>query len=189
MASQVRVYMGCSVDGCIAGVGGDISFLSRAQADEEGDLPKNKKGDSGVSYETFMSDIGSMLIGRNTYTIVDGFDGPWPYGKRPVFVATNRPLNTVHPYVQPIKGSIEELVDKAKQAANGKDVYIDGGQLIRQALDAGLIDELIITMVPILLGKGISLFSGLQKEHMLEFIEVHRWNQKSIQWIARPRKQ
>lgn len=179
--------MGCSVDGFIAGPGDDISFLERAQQDQEGHMPAPDADGPGIGYEAFIADIGAMLMGRNTYNVVAGFDGPWPYGDMPILVATTRPFTSPHPHVTAAQGSIEELVAQALQRAQGKDVYLDGGNLIRQALDAGLVDELIITMVPILLGQGTQLFAGLQQEHLLEFTDVQRWNQKCVQWVARPR--
>lgn len=187
MASRVRVYIACSVDGFIASEEGDISFLERAQMDRDGNLPEPTPGGPGVDYETFMADIGAMLMGRNTYEVVDGFDCPWPYGELPVLVATSRPFDSPHPHVTSATGSIAKLIEKAKQVANGKDVYLDGGALIRQGLDAGLVDELIVTMVPVILGRGIPLFSGLQSETMLSFVEVHQWNQRCVQWVAKPR--
>lgn len=189
MAAMVRVYIACSVDGFIAEEGGGVSFLERAQQDEGGNLPTPQKDGPGIEYEAFMADVGAMLMGRSTFDVVDGFDIPWPYGELPVLVATTRPLQAPTPQVRATKGSIEALIEEAKAAAKGKDVYLDGGQLIRQALDAGLIDELIVTMVPIILGKGIPLFAGMQQEHLLDFVEVHRWNQKCLQWVAQPRKQ
>ena len=188
MSSRIRVYMGCSVDGFIAGPDDDLSFLENSQKDENGNLPKVDEDGPAVQYHDFIKDIGVILMGRNTYEVVNGMDIPWPYGDMPILVLTSRPLESPPPTVKRVAGAIHEVIDTAKKTAGEKDVYLDGGNLIRQALDAGLVDELTITMVPILLGKGISLFPGLQKECLLEFQEVHRFNQKSIQIIAKPKK-
>ena len=66
------------------------------------------------------------------------------------------------------------MVAEARSAAGGKDVYIDGGALIRQACDAGLIDEMTVTLAPVALGAGHALFAGLQRRLPLEIAEVHR---------------
>ncbi|MBK8266498.1 MAG: dihydrofolate reductase family protein [Nannocystis sp.] len=91
-------------------------------------------------------------MGRRTFDVVAGFPGPWPFGDRPCFVATHRPLPAVSAPVQAVSGDIGAMVAAAKAAAGGLDVYIDGGALIRQALSADLVDALTLTTVPVVLG-------------------------------------
>ena len=109
-----------------------------------------------------------------------------PYGDRPVLVATHRALDAAAPTVRPVAGDVSELVAAAREAAGDRDVYIDGGDLIRQAMDAGLVDELIVTMVPVLLGAGHALFAGVTKRHTLEFVEHHRFGGSMVQLHCRP---
>lgn len=78
-----------------------------------------------------------MLMGRRTYDVASGFEGEWPYGETPVLVATTRPLSPVHKSVSAMSGTLEELVARARELAGARDVYLDGGVLIRLALDAG----------------------------------------------------
>jgi dihydrofolate reductase len=106
-------------------------------------------------------------MGRRTYEVVSAMDGPWPYGDRPVLVATHRELRGAPPKVQAVTGEVGELVAAAKKAAGDENVYVDGGQLIRQVLDAGLVDELIITVISKILGEGVPLFAGSEKQHRL----------------------
>lgn len=84
-----------------------------------------------------------------------------------------------------MQGDISELVALAREAAGGKDVYLDGGALIRQALDAGLVDDLVVTMVPVVLGKGSPLFAGVEKRQQLEFVGHHRFG-RMLQVRLRP---
>ena len=174
MASRIRVYMAASLDGFIAGPDDDLSWLP-TDAKPEGDA---------VSFEAFMADVGAMLMGRRTYDVVQSFGGDWPYGATPVLVATRRPLEPAAPTVRSIEGSIDALLDQALDEADGRDVYLDGGGMIRAALEVGRVDELIITYAPILLGNGIRLFDTLTTRRPLVF-EQHAKYGSMLQVRAR----
>ena len=107
-SSRVRVYMGCSFDGFIAGPDHDISWLDESYS-AAGDL----KPDSDVlTFERFMSEVGALLMGRSTYGIVEKF-GQWHYGETPVLVATHRPLEPIADTIQTAAGPIQELIGRA----------------------------------------------------------------------------
>ena len=189
--SRVRVYIACSFDGFIAGPNDDLSWLPGAvgNAVPQADRSTMDHGDdtgAAVGFEDFMADVGALLMGRRTYDVIEGFAGLWPYGDRPVLVATHGTLAPSLPTVRPVAGDIAALVASAKEAAGEKDVYIDGGELIRQALDADLIDEMIVTMVPILLGHGHALFAGVAKRQPLEFDSWRRFGDTMLQVRIRP---
>lgn len=167
MTGRVRVFIASSVDGFIAGPGDDLSWLPQA-GDSDGGA-----GDA-LGYEEFIAQVGAILMGRRTYEVVRAFDGPWPYGSMPVLVATTRELRSAPPGVRRAIGEdVVAMVTDAKTVAAGKDVYVDGGQLIRHVLDAGLVDELILTIVPQILGDGVPLFAGVTKRHELELVSAH----------------
>lgn len=181
--SRVRVYIACSLDGFIAGEGDDLSWLASSESASD----RRTESDPGaVSFEDYMRDVGALLMGRRTYDVVAGFGGAWPYGERPVLVATRRPLEPIHPWVRPIEGEIAHMVAAARAAAGARDVYIDGGDLIRQALDADLVDHLIVTMVPVVLGRGHPLFAGVAKRHSMELLGHHRFEGGMVQLHFRP---
>jgi dihydrofolate reductase len=186
--AQVRVYIACSLDGFIAGPGDDLSWLPgadpAASSPPEGPSPPADPG--ALGFDQFMANVGALLMGRRTYDVVAGFGGSWPYGGRPVLVSTRRPLQPVVPAVRSVVGPIAELIGEARAAAAGKDVYIDGGALIRQALDAGLIDHLIVTVVPVVLGEGVPLFAGASRRCPLEFTGHYRFGGGMVQLHARP---
>lgn len=167
-SSRVRVYMGCSFDGFIAGPDHDIDWLNESYAND-GDLEPDH---DVIRFDGFMRQIGAMLMGRSTYGICERF-GAWHYGDTPVLVATHRPLEPMAPTIRTAAGPIEELVAKAREMAGDKDVYLDGGDLVRQALDAGLVDEITATFLPILLGRGVRLFDDLASSTRLQFV-AHR---------------
>ena len=110
-------------------------------------------------------------MGRRTFDVVGAFDGPWPYGDKTVLVLTHGTIDSTHPTVKTVSGGIEAAVRKAVSLAGDLDVYIDGGQVVRQAIDAGLVDELIVTLVPRILGRGTPLFAGVTRRHDLQLRE------------------
>ena len=167
-SSRVCVYMGCSFDGFIAGPNHDISWLDESYSADD-DLEPDP---DVLSFEGFMSEVGAMLMGRSTYGIAEKF-GQWHYGDTPVLVATHRPLVPMVDTIETAAGPIEELIKKAKDMAGDKDVYLDGGDLVRQALNAELVDEITATFLPVLLGQGIRLFDDLVSRTKLQFI-AHR---------------
>lgn len=183
--SRVRVYIAMSFDGFIAGPDDDLSWLHGVEAGGTDEAPPP----GALGWEAFMADVGALLMGRRTYDAVRGFDVPWPYGERPVLVASSRPLDADPPAtVRRVRGAIATLVDQARQAAGGGDVYIDGGAMIRQAAEADLIDELTVTMAPIALGLGHSLFGGMSRRYPLQFVDHHSFPGGMIQVRAVPRR-
>lgn len=161
MAGRVRVFIASSLDGFIAGLDDDLSWLPQPSSEPGRDF----------GYGAFMAEVGALLMGRRTLDVVLGLAGEWPYGERPMLIATHRDLPPGPASLRAVTGPITELVASALAAANGRDVYIDGGALIRQALDAELIDELIVTLIPVILGAGIPLFAGAQHRHALELVD------------------
>ena len=180
MPGRVRVFIASSLDGFIAGLDDDLSWLPQPSSEPGGDF----------GFGAFMAEIGALLMGRRTFEVIMGMDGEWwPYGDRPLLVATHRALPAAAPgSVRAVSGSITEVVAAAREAANGRDVYIDGGALIRQALDAELIDELVVTMIPMILGVGLPLFAGAQLRHTLELVEHTAFEGGLIALRYRPRR-
>lgn len=147
--TRVRAFLATSLDGYIAGPNDELDWLTGHGA-----------ADSEDTFTPFFAEVGAMLMGRRTYEVVRGFSGPWPYGETPILVATSRPLDGAPPTVRPVHDTIAAMIDAARAAAGQRDVYLDGGALFRSALAAGLLDELTLTLVPVVLGAGIPLFSG-----------------------------
>jgi len=105
-----------------------------------------------------------------------------------VLVATRRALDADPPdSVQSLSGSIEVLVAQALETAGGKDVYLDGGDIIRQALDAGLVDELIVTLIPVALGKGRPLFAGVAQRHSFDVADCQTFTHRLVQLRLAPK--
>jgi len=158
-----RVFIACSLDGHIADRDGAIGWLE----------PYANAGEDH-GYERFMDSVDGLVIGRKTYETALGFP-QWPYAK-PVFVMS-RTLSrddvpeALRDGVEMYAGSPAELL--AALAEQGMEaLYVDGGQLIQSFLDEGLIDELIVTRVPILLGGGPLLFGSMDSATELEHVET-----------------
>ncbi|MCL1047063.1 dihydrofolate reductase family protein [Shewanella electrodiphila] len=146
------VYIATSLDGYIADKNNNIDWLHETPNPEGSDM----------GYSVFMSRIDALVMGRNTYEKVMSFDCDWPYHK-PVFVLSNT-MTTVAPEVADkvfiVSGELEQVVNELNQKGFNE-LYIDGGVTIQNFLKQDLIDELIITTIPTLLGGGISLFGEL----------------------------
>lgn len=185
MTSRVRVYLASSFDGFIAGPDDDLSWLTGTPDGPPLDEP-SVSDPGALELDDFLKSVGAMLMGRRTYDVVRGMGIEWPYGELPVLVATHRPLDSAAPTVRAVTGDIHELIDEARQAAGTEDVYLDGGIMVRQALDAGLVDHLVITLIPIVLGAGHALFAGVKERHRLEIEGSYRYQGKALQVHMRP---
>lgn len=142
------VYIATSLDGFIATADGGIDWLN--------EIPNPDQSDFG--FAEFMDGIDALVMGRNSFDKVMTFDC-WPYDK-PVFVLSNRMTEVPEGMAGKVKivnGDINELVHQLHQQGYNN-LYIDGGTVIQSFLREDLIDELIITRVPIILGDGIPLF-------------------------------
>jgi dihydrofolate reductase len=145
------VYIATSLDGYIAAADGGIDWLN--------EMPNPSDNDYG--FGEFMDKIDAIVMGRNTFETVVSF-GVWPY-ERPVFVLTNSLEDIPDGYKDKAAIVQSEVVDLVHDlnARGYENLYVDGGLTIQSFLQQDLIDELIITRIPILLGSGISLFGQL----------------------------
>lgn len=159
MPGQRIVFIACSLDGFIAGPDDNLGFLEPAEGQKIED-----------TFTPFFVGVGALLMGRRTFDVVSGFGGGWPYGETPVLVLTRRAIDSSLPTVRAVSGGIESAVAQAAEVAGERDVYIDGGELVRQALDASLVDELVVTVAPRILGRGIPPFAGVTRRHDLELL-------------------
>ena len=156
-----KVYIGTSLDGFIARPNGDLDWLTpfaNAEAFE--------------SYDSFMSGIDAIVIGRGTFEKVMEFPS-WPYEKS-VFVLSN----SLKQLPDSVKGQATLLSMKPKDlveylsSLSISGIYVDGGKLIQGFLQEDLIDEMIISKVPVLIGQGIPLFGLLEIDLSFQHIET-----------------
>jgi dihydrofolate reductase len=166
MDMKCSVFIAASLDGYIARPDGDIDWLHRPEY-ETAEL-------KGVTYESFIATVDALVMGRKTLEKVLSFP-EWPYEGKPVIVLSHQQLEIpahLEGKVEVMAGDVTTLV--ATLAERGmRHLYIDGGQTIQAFLDAGLINELIITRIPVLLGQGIPLFSQIGSEHELRHVGTY----------------
>jgi dihydrofolate reductase len=160
---KMSVFIGTSLDGFIARRNGSYDFLPEGGGEPHG-------------YEEFMASVDTLLIGRKTFEVVLAFE-EWPYGKKRVVILSSQPLDLSAVrggVVEQMGGSPPEIA--AKLAATGAEhVYVDGGITVQRFLAAGLIQSLIITRVPVLIGDGIPLFGSLPHDVKLRHVETRQY--------------
>lgn len=158
---KTTVFVAASLDGYIARSDGDVSWLGDpSQSDDDG------------GFSALMESIDFLVMGRNTFDKVLGF-GVWPYSK-PVVVLTRRGLtvpDNLSGKVESMSGAPAEIV-AALADRGATHLYVDGGDTVQRFLRAGLVENLIITTVPVLLGGGIPLFGSLDSEIGLEHVST-----------------
>lgn len=162
---KASVYIATSLDGFIARPDGGLDWLPGAEGEST--------AGEDYGFREFMDSVDYLVMGRNTFELALSFE-PWPYTGTPVVVLSSRPLEIpahLTGAVEWMSGSPGEVVSRlAERGANH--LYIDGGKTIQGFLAEGLIQQLIITQVPVLIGEGIPLFGPLPYDIKLRHIET-----------------
>jgi dihydrofolate reductase len=160
---KVSVFIGTSVDGFIARPNGDLDFLPEGGGEPHG-------------YDEFIASVDALVIGRKTFETVLTF-ATWPYGDKRVVVLSSRPLDLSAVrggVVEQMAGPPAEIVSKLA-ASGAHHLYVDGGITIQGFLRAGLVQRLIITRVPVLIGEGIPLFGVLPRDVRLHHVATQNY--------------
>ncbi len=158
---KTTVYIGTSLDGFIARKDGDIDWLTQFANDE-----------AIHAYEEFISRIDAIVIGRGTFEKVLTFPS-WPYEQKAFLLSTS-----IKQVPDILREKITLLSMKPKEllnylSSNGfSNIYVDGGKVIQEFLKEDLIDELIISKVPVLIGSGIPLFDYLDTDLKFKHIQT-----------------
>jgi dihydrofolate reductase len=165
----VSVFVGASVDGFIARLNHDLDFLPPGGGEPHG-------------YDEFIASVDAIVIGRKTFEKVLTL-GPWAYGRKRVVVLSSRPVDlsaAAGGVVEQMAGSPAEIV--ARLAASGaSNLYVDGGITIQRFLRAGLVQRLIVTRVPVLIGEGIPLFGSLPHDVRLRHVATRHFPSGLVQ--------
>jgi len=165
---RASIFVGTSLDGFIARPNGELDFLPPGGGEPHG-------------YEEFFASVDALVIGRKTFETVLGF-GTWFYGEKPVFVLSTRPLAPAPPgtRVERLSGDPTEIVSELDRRGI-QHAYVDGGITIQRFLRAGLIQRLIVTRVPVLIGEGIPLFGPLPRDIVLEHVATRQYASGLVQ--------
>ncbi|MGA7748602.1 MAG: dihydrofolate reductase family protein, partial [Gallionella sp.] len=172
MTIRALVFIATSLDGFIAREDGSLDWLPAPSSEED------------YGYTEFMARVDVLVMGRKTYETALGF-GEWPYsGKRVVVLSSTLAAgdipSSLHGKVEIDAGPLPELVQRL-EAEGHKGIYVDGGKTIQSFLNAGLIDEIIITRIPILLGSGIPLFDDLAHDIHLQHLGTKNYASGFVQ--------
>jgi dihydrofolate reductase len=161
------VFIATSLDGYIAREDGGLDWL-----------PENPEPHG---YDEFIATVDAVVMGRKTFEIVLGF-GLWPFVK-PVIVLSAKPSEIVAPdgaICEAMSGTPEEIVERLAERGMTH-LYIDGGVTIQRFLEAGLIQRMTITRIPVLLGSGIALFGPLSRDVRWEHIATRSYPSGIVQ--------
>jgi dihydrofolate reductase len=166
---MASVFVGTSVDGFIARLNGELDFLPEGGGEPHG-------------YTEFMASVDALVIGRKTFETVAAF-AEWPYGDKRVVVLSARALDLSAVrggVVQHMAGPPADIIAKLA-AAGARHLYIDGGITIQGFLRAGLIQRLVVTRVPVLIGEGIPLFGSLPHDVRLHHVATRSYPSGLVQ--------
>jgi dihydrofolate reductase len=165
----VSVFIGTSLDGFIARPDGALDWLPEGGGEPHG-------------YDEFIASVDALVIGRKTFETVLTF-GAWPYGDKRVVVLSSRPVDlsaAIGGVVEQMAGPPAEIV--ARLAASGaQHLYVDGGITIQRFLREGLVQRLIITRVPVLIGAGVPLFGTLPHDVRLSHVATRSYPSGLVQ--------
>ncbi len=151
--------MGVSVDGFLARRNHELDFLPPDGGAEHG-------------YADLLAGIDVIVIGRNTFEVVQKSSPPWPYGNKRVVVLSSRAIALgSEPGVEQMSGEPAAIVEKLA-ATGAHNLYVDGGITIQRFLRAGFVDRITVTRVPVLIGDGIPLFGTLPHDIGLRHIST-----------------
>jgi dihydrofolate reductase len=160
---MISVFIGTSLDGFIARRNGSFDFLPPDGGEPHG-------------YDEFMADIDTIVIGKHTLDVVLSFPS-WPYAGKRVVALSHHPIDVPEGY----EGRFEHMqgdpaVIVAQLAASGSHrLYIDGGVTIQAFIRAGLVQRMIVTRVPVLIGDGIPLFGAVSHDIRLRHIATQHY--------------
>jgi dihydrofolate reductase len=173
VALKASVYIATSLDGFIARENGELDWLSAGEND-------GSREDYG--FHVFLNSVDTLVMGRKTFELVQS-SGMWPYGTKRVIVLSSKPVeipSDLDKTVEAQSCSPIELV-KLLSERGVKHLYVDGGQTIQSFLNAGLIQQIIITRIPVLIGEGIRLFGALNKDVKQQHIETNSFENGFVQ--------
>ncbi|MET0384954.1 MAG: dihydrofolate reductase family protein [Polyangiales bacterium] len=165
--TKTQYYVGASLDGYIADAQNQIGWLTAFQ---------NTPG-LELHYKAFLRDVGALVMGARTYDFLLEEAGPYPYGELPAFVFSHRELAPIPgAQLRFVRDDVAQVYPDIVAASGGKNIWlIGGGDLVGQFQEAGLVDELWLSLIPVVLGAGAPLF-GTAGVPALQLRELTRFD-------------
>lgn len=168
---KASVFIAASLDGFIARPDGDVEWLGEVEP-----------GGEDFGYYAFIETVDYLVMGRNTFDKVLTF-GEWPYEGRNVMVLSSRELvipDDLKDSVETMSGTPNEVVAQL-ESRGAKHLYVDGGKTVQAFLNAGLIQRMIITRIPVLLGEGIPLFGSVPQDIRFDHVRTQSFEGGNVQ--------
>jgi dihydrofolate reductase len=162
-----------SLDGFIARENGALDWLP---------TPGSEVGAEDYGYAAFVDSVDVLVLGRRTYETALGFE-PWPYAHKRVVVLSRGALaipTAIAASVERMSGAPGEILRRLSERG-AEHAYVDGGRTIQGFLEAGLIQQLILTRIPLLIGRGIPLFGSLPRDLALRHLETRAYPDGLVQ--------
>jgi len=175
---KIILYIATSADGFIAGQNGDLSWLHQ---------PKFALDGEDFGYGALLESVDTTLMGYRTYDFVRNMDMPFPYSGMKNFVITAKRDRRPNQEVEFITDDIPGFCQDLKQQKGLNIWLIGGGQLNSILLNARLIDEIILTTIPVILGKGIPVFDGSAEYVFLKCDHSKTYSNGFIQSVYYPK--
>ena len=164
---KVSIYIATSIDGYIARKDGNLDWLQYGHV-----------GNEDYGFKKFINSVDALILGRNTYEVVSGFD-EWPHKDKKVIVLSNT-LKTIREEAELFCGPLTNLLSKL-HSENIRHVWVDGGITASKFLEADLVDDLTISIISMVLGSGIPLFSLMNTEHKCRLISTQSYPSGLVQ--------
>ena len=167
--SRVTIHMAASLDGFIARRDGSVDWMETSDRFEAGEPLDAQHVDA------FLKTIDCYVMGSRTYETAMGFvakGSGWAYGDKPTFVLTTRSLPRAAPTVEFYNGDLQKLVNDRLRPSFRNIWFVGGGAACGACLRLGLADEVRYSVLPVVLGEGISFFQGLDEAVKLHLLEV-----------------
>jgi len=186
MNSRVTIHMVASLDGYIARRDGSVDWLETDDRFEDGETLDPE------FVAEFLASIDCYVMGSHTYETALKFEKGgygWAYGDKPVFVLTSRQLPSNRESVQFYSGDIAQLVDQRLKPKYSNIWFVGGGTVSSECLRLGLADEVRYSIMPVLIGDGISFFEGLNKDIALHLVEARAYKSGMVALWYEVRKQ
>jgi dihydrofolate reductase len=176
--SRITIHMAASLDGFIARKDGRVDWLETSDDFAAGETMDR------ASVQAFLETIDCYVMGSRTYETALGFEARgfgWSYGDKPTFVLTNRTLPRTRESVEFHSGDLAELVNARLRPAFRNIWFVGGSVLSAECLRLGLADELRYSILPILIGDGISFFEKLDRDVALHLLEVKAYRNGMVE--------
>jgi dihydrofolate reductase len=170
--SRVTIHMAASLDGFIARKDGSVNWMETSDTFEGGEAM------APGFVEEFLKTIDCYVMGSRTYETALDFEAKglgWAYGDKPTFVLTSRPLRKTTDTVQFYSGDLARFVNERLKPNFRSIWFVGGGKVSGECLRLGLADEVRYSILPIVIGNGISFFEGLDQDVALHLVEVQAY--------------